>query len=137
MADYMLMVLEREEAHAAQSPKAMAELIEKRARFADGLRRAGRLRDSGRFRSSKEGKRVRRDGDRLQVQDGPFAEDGQALAGYYWVEAGSVEEAAQLAKECPALDADEVEVRPLMKAWIQPDKEAKPGKIFGCVVLGS
>jgi hypothetical protein len=136
MADYMLMVLEDEAVHASQSPGAMAELIEKRAQFADELRRAGKLRDSGRFRPSKEGKRVRRDGDRLLVGDGPFADDGKTLGAYYWVQAHSVDEAAQLATGCPALDCDQVDVRPLMKGVVEGDKEAKPGKIFAFAVLG-
>jgi len=135
MADYLLMVLEDEAAHAAQSPKAMAELIDRRVQFADGLRRAGQLRDSGRFRPSKEGKRVRHDGDRLMIEDGPFA--GTALAQYYWVETRTVEEAAHLATACPALPSDEVDVRPLMKGQADADKEGKPGKIFGFAVLGT
>src|SRR5262245_17744829 len=118
MSDYMLMVLEDEAAHASQSPQAMAELIEQRTQFVAGLRRAGQLRDSGRFRPSKEGKRVRRDGDRVEIQSGPFADDGKALGAYYWVEARSIEDASKLAAECPTLAADEVSVRPLMKGKI-------------------
>ena len=130
---YMLMVLEDEGAHASQSPKAMAELIDERARFAAGLRREGKLRDSGRLRSSREGKRVHPQ----RVDGGPFAEDGKALGAYYLVEAESVEEAARLATSCPTLPSDEIDVRPLMKAKTEPDKEARPGKIFACAVLGN
>jgi hypothetical protein len=130
---YLLMVLEDELAHASQSPKAMAELIDERSRFADGLRREGKLRDSGRLRPSREGKRVRPQ----KIEDGPFAEAGKSLGAYYWVEAESVEEAAQLAARCPALPSDEIDVRPLMKGKADPDKEAKPGKIFACAVLGN
>jgi hypothetical protein len=137
MAEYMLMVLEDEDAHASQSPKGMAELIEKRAAFIDGLRRGGQLRDSGRFRPSKEGKRVRRDGTRLEVRDGPFAETGKALGAYYWVKARSVDEAAALALNCPTLPSDDVELRPLMKGQIDEDKEAKPGKVFAFAVTGN
>jgi hypothetical protein len=137
MTDYLLLVLEDENAQASQSPQAMAELIEKRARFVDGLRRAGHLRDGGRFRPSKEGKRARHDGTRCCVADGPFSEEGKALGGYYWVRAESIEEAAKLARECPTLPADEIDVRPLMKGMCQSDKEAKPGKVFGFAVLGS
>src|SRR5690348_5648235 len=137
MADHMLMVLEDEDAHAAQSPREMAELIDQRARFADGLRRSGRLRDSGRLRPSKLGKRARRDGERVRVDDGPFADDGKALGAYYCVDASGVEEAAQLAAACPALASDEIDVRPLMKGVIDADKEAKPGKIFAFAVLGN
>src|SRR6185295_11377886 len=130
MPDYMLMVLENEDEHATQSPAVMAELIEKRAAFVGDLRGTGQLRDHGRFRPSKEGKRVRRDGERLQLQSGPFAEDGKALGSYYWVEAGSLDEAAKLASGCPVLASDQVDVRPLMKGTVKADKEAKPGKIF-------
>ncbi len=137
MADYLLLLLEDENAQASQSPQAMAELIEKRASFVEGLRRSGHLSDSGRFRPSKEGKRARHDGTRLRVVDGPFSEEGKALGGYYWVRADSVEEAAKLARECPTLAADEIDVRPLMKGMCQSDKEAKPGKVFGFAVLGN
>jgi hypothetical protein len=133
----MLMVLEDEDAHASQSPKAMAELIDRREAFVDGLRRAGVLRDGGRLRPSKEGKRVRRDGDGLHVQSGPFAEDGKALGGYCWVQAPGIDEAAATAAGCPTLASDEIDVRPLMKGRVDADKEGRPGKIFAFAVLGS
>src|SRR2546430_2020583 len=137
MADYMLLVLEDEDAHASQSPEQIAELIDQRARFADELRRAGRLRDSGRLRPSKHGKRTRRDGDRVRVDDGPFTEDGKALAAYCWVDASSADDAAQLAAAWPALRCDDIDVRPLMKGEIDIDKDGRPGKIFAFAVLGN
>jgi hypothetical protein len=136
MADYMLLVLEDEAAHASQPPHVMSELIEQRAAFIDGLRRAGRLRDSGRLRPSKEGKRTRRAGEQVEVLGGPFADGGKALGEYYWVNAASSDEAAQLAAGCPTLPSDEIDVRPLMKGFVENDKEAKPGKVFAFVVLG-
>jgi hypothetical protein len=137
MTEYLVMTREDEQAHASQSPKAMSELIEKSATYADELRRAGRLKDSGRLRPSNEGKRVWGEGDRLEVQDGPFAEQGKALGGYYWVEASNFDEAAELATKAPVLRADEIDVRPVMKGMCTKDKEGKPGKIFACAVLGS
>src|SRR5580765_7048116 len=104
MADFLLMVLEDEAAHAACSPPQIAELVAARARFADELRRTGVLRDRGCLRPSKEGKRVRRD----RVDDGPFA---PALAAYYWIDAASADDAATIAAACPALAADVVDVR--------------------------
>jgi hypothetical protein len=137
MTEHMLMVLEDEDAHATQSPQAMAELIEKRARFEGELRRAGVLRDSGHLRPTKEGKRVRKDGDALLVRNGPFAEEGRALGAYCWVETPNVEEAAKLAAGYPALPSDQVDVRPLMKGKVDADKDAKPGKLFAFAVLGN
>jgi hypothetical protein len=137
VAGYLVTILEDEHAHASQSPKAMSELIEESAAFADELRRAGRLEDRGRLRPSKEGKRVRRQGGRVEVRDGPFAEEGKALGGYYWVQAGSIEEATELAARAPVLPGDEIDVRPVMTGMCPKDKEAKPGKLFACAVLGS
>src|SRR5262249_2054750 len=114
-----------------------AELMDRRGGFADELRRAGRLRDSGRLRPSKQGKRVRRDGDRLRVDDGPFGDDGKALAAYYWVDASGVDDAAQLAAAYPALASDDLEGRPGREGTVPADKEARPGKIFGFGVLGT
>jgi hypothetical protein len=137
VADYLVMTLEDEQALASQSPKAMSELIDKSAAYADELRRAGRLKDRGRLRPSKEGKRVHRQGERLAVKGGPFAEEGKALGAYYWVEASSLDEATGLAAQAPVLPTDALEVRPLMKGAIPVDKEAKAGKIFACAVLGN
>jgi hypothetical protein len=137
VTEYLLMTLEDEHAHSSQSPKAMSELIDKSAAYAEELRRAGRLADRGRLRPSKEGKRVRREGDRLEVRDGPFAEEGKALGGYYWVRADGLDQATELAARAPVLPTDAIDVRPLMKGSVPADKEAKPGKIFACGVLGS
>lgn len=137
VAQYLIMTVEDEQAHASQSPKAMSELIEKSAAYVDEMRRVGRLKDSGRFRPSKEGKRVRGERNRLEVHEGPFAEEGKTLGGYYWVEANDLEEAAALASRAPALPGDVIDVRPLMKGAVPADKEAMPGKIFACAVLGN
>jgi hypothetical protein len=134
MADFLLMVLEDEAAHAARSARDIAELVARRASFADELRRAGVLRDRGCLRPSKEGKRARRVGDRVRVDDGPFA---PALAAYFWIDVADVDEAARFAAACPALASDVVDVRPLMKGRAVPDKEDRPGKIFAFAVLGS
>jgi len=137
MTEYLVMTLEDEHAHASQSPKAMSDLIEESAAYADELRRGGRLEDSGRLRPSKEGKRVRRKDGRLEVRDGPFAEESTALSGYYWVGASSIDRAAEIAAKAPVLETDEVEVRPVMKGRCPKDKESRTGKIFACAVLGS
>lgn len=128
MSDFLLAVIEDESAHAAQSPAQIAELIAQRARFAAELR--GQLRDSGRFRPSREGKRVRRAG----VEDGPFA---PALAAYYWIDAPSLDAAAEVANRIPTLASDVIDVRPVMKGIGDPAKDAKPGKVFGFGVLGA
>ncbi len=137
MPDYLLMVLEDEATHLAQSPRAMADLIDERARFVDRLQRAGQLRDSGRLRPGKEATRVRRIGGQLETLGGPRDEGGKVVGGYYWVEAHSVEAAAELARSCPALASDAIDVRPVKSGHVDPDKAARRGKIFAFVVFGN
>jgi hypothetical protein len=137
MAGYLLMVMEDEGAHASAAPKATAELIDRQAQFADSLRREGKLKDAGRLRPSKDGKRVRRASETVRVEGGPFGDERRALGAYYWIEAGGVDEAAEIASRCPTLAADEVDVRPLMKGNAVADKESKPGKVFAFAVLGN
>ncbi|HEX4083451.1 MAG TPA: YciI family protein [Chthoniobacteraceae bacterium] len=49
------------------------------------------------------------------VTDGPFSEAKEAIGGYFLIEAGSLEQAANLARECPGLSyGAKVEVRPVM-----------------------
>lgn len=136
MAQFLLLNLEDEQAHAAQSPKAMADLIDERAAYTERLRRQGKLVDSARLRPSSEGKRLNKQGEQLVITDGPFAEGNRSLSGYHWVEASNLVDAAQMAQAYPRLGADEVDLRPLMKGSVPHDKEAKPGKIFACAVLG-
>lgn len=137
MNDYLLMVLEDEAAQRRATPKETAALLENQASFASRLREAGTLRDCGRFHFSRDGKRVRRDGERVLVEDGPFLQAGRALGSYYWLQNTTREDADRIALECPTLPDDEIDVRPLMKGKIDPAKADKPGKIFGFAVLGA
>ncbi|WP_188193661.1 YciI family protein [Nonomuraea sp. SYSU D8015] len=53
---------------------------------------------------------IRKDGGRILVTDGPYAETVEQISGYVLVEAGSLEEAIELATAMPS---DEVEIRPV------------------------
>src|SRR3954469_22194373 len=48
------------------------------------------------------------------ISDGPYAESKEAIGGYFILTVGSLEEAIEIAKDCPGLDLGiRVEVRPL------------------------
>jgi hypothetical protein len=53
-----------------------------------------------------------RDG-RLSVTDGPFAETKEQLAGFYLLEAASLDEAIQMAAKIPPAREGSIEVRPV------------------------
>jgi hypothetical protein len=69
------------------------------------LRGAGRLEDDGRRLSRKHGK---------TVTDGPYAEAKEIIGGYFLVAAANLDQALDIAQQCPILDNEgTVEVRPL------------------------
>jgi hypothetical protein len=51
------------------------------------------------------------------IKDGPFAETKETVGGYFIVNAKSIDEAVEVAKQCPGLPHGvRVEVRPLLEA---------------------
>ena len=81
--------------------------------FNNELRKAGVLKDCDGLRPSREGKRVRFDGDSRSVLDGPF--DGRLVAGYWIWELPSIEDAVAWVKRCPnpMPIPSEIEIRPI------------------------
>jgi hypothetical protein len=55
-------------------------------------------------------------GNEATITDGPFAESKEVVGGFFIVKANSLEEATELAKDCPDLpNGGSVEVREIMK----------------------
>lgn len=73
---------------------------------AEGKAKAGKpLFHEGKIVSRKRG---------LSVADGPFAESKEAIGGFFLLELGSLDEATEIAKDCPVLAyGATVEVRPV------------------------
>ena len=57
------------------------------------------------------------------VTDGPFAESKEAIAGYVLLQVDDLDEAVEIAKECPALKHGvTVEVRPVIEQCASMDR---------------
>jgi hypothetical protein len=80
---------------------------------------ASRLREKGHFIAAqalefvKAGAVVRRQGDKVSVTDGPFAETSEQVGGFILVEAKDRDEAIRLASKIPVIEFGRVEVRPV------------------------
>ena len=87
----------------------MAEM----GKFNDELKKAGILKDCDGLRPSREGKRVRFDGQSRTVKDGAF--DGDLVAGYWIWELPNIEDAVAWVKRCPnpMPVPSEIEIRPI------------------------
>lgn len=60
---------------------------------------------------------TRRDGD-LRVQDGPFAETKEALAGVFLLDVPDLDAAIGWAEKCPGAQWGVIEVRPVATAYL-------------------
>ncbi|MCE9574801.1 MAG: YciI family protein [Deltaproteobacteria bacterium] len=131
MTDYLLMITERP---AAATRAAVTERAATRAAVRTHLAATGALVDGGELHPSAESKRVRRTGEALAVEAGPF---DATLESYYLVRTPDLAAATALAKALPLHPDDVVDVRPVMKGAIKADKLDQPGKVFAFAVLGA
>lgn len=97
--------------HKGLSPQEMQEVVKQMYAWfdrltAEGKAKAGKpLFPEGKIVAQKKGR---------SVADGPFAESKEAIGGFFLLEVGSLDEAAEIAKDFPGLNyGATVEVRPV------------------------
>src|SRR2546426_10658657 len=88
------------------TPEEMAEF----QKFNEDLVKAGVVVGDGRLYPSSQGKRLRFDGKKRSVIDGPFAETKELVAGYWLWQGRSIDEAIEWVKRAP-FDARAYEIR--------------------------
>src|SRR4030081_2425733 len=88
---------EQSEAATAPTPHAMAAY----QKYNDGLVKAGVVLEAGRLYPSAQSKRLRFDGKKRTVIDGPFAETKELVAGYWLWQVRSIDEALEWLKRAP------------------------------------
>jgi hypothetical protein len=88
---------EQSEAATTPTPHAMAEY----QKFNEELVKAGVVLEAGRLYPSSQSKRVRFDGKKRTVIDGPFAETKELVAGYWLWQVRSIDEALEWLKRAP------------------------------------
>jgi len=102
-----------------------AELLTAMGHYNEELSKAGVLIGGEGLQPSSKGARVRFNGDKRTVIDGPFAETKELIAGYWLWEVKSREEAIEWVMRCPnpmpGTDA-EIEIRKVGCCGAQPDR---------------
>ena len=92
------------------------ELIAKMMKFNEELVKAGVMLDGQGLTPTSAAKRVKFEGSRRTVIDGPFAESKELVAGYWIWQVKSIEEAVEWVRRCPDPmpgEESEVEIRPI------------------------
>ncbi len=104
----MVLAKEGEQSEVATPPT--PEAMAKYQKFNEELVKAGVVLEAGRLSPSSQGKRVRFDGKKRTVIDGPFAETKELVGGYWLWEVRSIDEALEWLKRAP-FDGGTFEIR--------------------------
>ncbi len=91
------------------------ELIAKMTKFNEELVKAGVMLDGQGLTPTSKAKRVKFEGGKRTVIDGPFAESKELVAGYWIWQVRSIEEAVEWLKRAPFDGGVEVTIRPIFE----------------------
>jgi hypothetical protein len=90
-------------------------LVDRMTAFNESLVKAGVVLAGDGLYPSAKGARVRFDGSKRTVIDGPFSESKELVAGYWIWQVRSLDEAVEWLKQAPFDGGSEVEIRPIFE----------------------
>jgi len=109
----MVMVKANADSEAGVMPG--EKLLAAMGKYNEELAKAGIMLAGEGLHDSSKGKRVRFDGKKRTVIDGPFAETKELIAGFWLWQVRSMDEAVEWLKRAP-FEGDEVEIRQVFEA---------------------
>ena len=95
------------------------KLLADMGKFNEELVKAGVMLAGEGLQPSSKGARIRFEGSKRSVIDGPFAETKELIAGFWIIQVKSLDEAIEWMKRCPALfesGPSEIEIRQVFEA---------------------
>lgn len=110
----MVLVKASKESEDGIMPK--RELLEAMGKFNEELVQAGVMLAADGLHPSSKGKRVRFEGAKRTVIDGPFTETKEVVCGFWLWRVKSMQEAVDWLKRAPFDGGTEVEIRPVFEA---------------------
>ena len=109
----MVIVKASRESEAGELPS--TEMLTAMGKYNEELAKAGIMLAGEGLHDSSKGKRIRFDGSKRTVIDGPFAETKELVAGFWLWQVRSMDEAVEWLKRAP-FEGDEVEIRQVFEA---------------------
>ena len=112
---YLLLVHHNEEVLGSLSKTDLQQMREESVRLANDINVTGNYLDAAPLQPVSTAVSLRiREGKRL-VTDGPFAETREQLGGYFFIDAGDLDQALDIAARIPGARIGTVEIRPVME----------------------
>jgi hypothetical protein len=105
---FMVIVKASKDSEAGKMPS--EALLAAMAKFNEEMVKAGVMLDGNGLQPSSKGARIRFNGDKRTVIDGPFAETKELVAGYWIIQVKSKQEAIDWMKRCPSPHEGECEI---------------------------
>ena len=106
---FMVIVKATPESEAGALPD--SEGFEQMGKFNEQLAKAGAMLAADGLHPSSKGARIKFEGDRRTVTDGPFAETKELVAGFWIIQAKSKQEAIEWMSRAPFDGGTEIELR--------------------------
>jgi hypothetical protein len=114
MPRFLVFVPANEQSEAGQLPP--TEALNEMQKFNERLADSGTLLDANGLAPTSKGARVRYDAPgKTTVIDGPFTEAKELVAGYWMLDAKSLDEAVKIIREAPLGGGVEVQIRPVVE----------------------
>jgi hypothetical protein len=114
---FMVIVKADEKSEAGELPS--EQLLAEMGAYNEELVKAGVMLAGEGLHPSSRGKRIRFAGDKRTVIDGPFSETKELIAGFWLIQARSLDEAIEWVKRCPNPmpgTESEIEIRQVFEA---------------------
>ena len=105
---FMVMVKANKDSEAGRMPS--EQILNEMGAFNEKMVKAGVMLAGEGLHPSSKGKRIRFEGTKKTVIDGPFAETKELIAGFWLIQAKSMEEAVEWMKRSPFQEG-EIEIR--------------------------
>lgn len=117
MKEYLMLIRSNAEAEQDFSPEEMQKAIAVHREWIEKLVAKGNFKGGNPLMP--DGKTIR--GNDTLVTDGPYVELKEAISGYYFLLANSLEEATEISKGCPSLTMEQATLE--IREVIDVDKE--------------
>ena len=110
----MVIVKASKESEAGVLPS--TEILQKMGKFNEELVKNGVMLAGEGLQATSKGKRVKFEGEKRTVRDGPFSETKELIAGFWLWQVRSMDEAVEWLKRAPFDGGTEVEIRRVFEA---------------------
>lgn len=116
---YLCLIYLDESELAAMPAREVSDLNGRHLDFNDALRGTGNFIVAEALGPAQETKKISKRTGKVHVTDGPFTEAKEVVAGFYLIEADTLEQATEIASRIPSAAIGTIEVRPCRQLIVE------------------